>query len=115
MEERRKLERFRLCLPAKLVFFNKNQEVLQLGTRDISSDGAFLITDISVPEGSPITLEFLLPVEQFRQLFNEKRNVSLKIKGHVIRKEASGLAVQFEKKYEIGSLDECGNKGVPLK
>jgi hypothetical protein len=115
MEERRKLERFRLRLPAKLVFFNNNQEVLNLETRDISSGGAFLITDTSVREGTPITLEFFLPVEKFRQLFNEKRNVSLKIKGIVIRKEASGLAVHFEKKYEIGSLGECGKKVVPLK
>jgi hypothetical protein len=34
--------------------------------------------------------------------------VSLKIRGRVIRKEASGLAIQFEKKYEIGSLDDFG-------
>jgi hypothetical protein len=108
MEERRKLERFRLQLPAKLVSFSNYQEVLKLRTRDISSDGAFLITDISVPEGCPITLELLLPAEQFRQLFNKKRNVSLKIRGRVIRKEASGLAIQFEKKYEIGSLDDFG-------
>jgi hypothetical protein len=108
MEERRKIERFRLRLPAKLMLINKNQEVLELKTRDISSDGAFLITDTSLHEGTPISLELLLPLKQFRKLFNEKRNVSLNIKGHVIRNEALGLAVSFEKKYEIASLCEFG-------
>jgi hypothetical protein len=101
MKERRKLRRFGMRLPAKIVGYDQGVETVELETRDISSDGAFLLTGSPLDAGTKLKLELELPVEKLRQLFDGQRTFNLRIKGVVIRKEASGVAVKFTKKYKI--------------
>ncbi len=101
MKERRKLQRFSMRIPAKIVGNGKNHQALELETRDISSDGAFLVTDMPLEAGTKLTLALELPLRKIRQLFKSQRRIHLKIRGLVIRKEASGVAVQFHKQYKF--------------
>ena len=101
MDERRKLERFLLRLPAKVVSPCSGDEPCQVATRDVSANGAFLLTELPMTEGSSVTVELELPVERFKQLLEQGQDVTLRINGVVVRTETDGVAVRFQKKYEI--------------
>jgi len=101
VEERRKLERFLLKLPAKVVSATSGDEPRQVATRDVSANGAFLLTELPIDEGTSITVELELPVDRFQQFLEQGQDVKLRINGVVLRTEANGVAVRFQKKYEI--------------
>jgi hypothetical protein len=103
MDERRKIQRFHLEIPARIKRVGEGQtgEVSDFKTRDISSSGAFLFTDEQVAEGAHLTLELVLPVEKFKQLLGPHSKVRINVSGRVIRKDQEGIAVLFNKKYEI--------------
>jgi hypothetical protein len=112
MDERRRIERFHLEVPARIKSID-NEEAERGGaftTRDISSSGAFLFTEEAVAEGARVTLELVLPVEKFRQLLGSQSKVSISVSGRVIRRDQQGIAVLFNKKYEIKALED--NHGV---
>jgi hypothetical protein len=105
VEERRSLARFSLRMPARVVSPSSGTQPLEIHTRDVSADGAFLSTGEPIAEGTAVTLELELPVEKFRQLLQQQdHDVKLRIKGVVIRAEPGGVAVRFRKKYEIIAL-----------
>ncbi len=113
MGERRELERFNLDTPAKVVV-NRGKgekEVLSLHTRDLSSKGAFIVTDEPVDEGTRLTLEFVLPMEKLMSLIDMKRQVRLEVKGTVVRSTGDGMAVSFIKNYKIESLNNSQRLG----
>ena len=105
MEERRKLERFLLQLPAKVVSPTAGNEPCRVATRDVSASGAFLLTKLPIEEGASVTLELELPVDRFKQLLEQGRDVTLRINGVVVRSETEGVAVRFQKKYEIVPME----------
>jgi len=72
-----------------------------VATRDVSANGAFLLTELPMTEGSSVTVELELPVERFKQLLEQGQDVTLRINGVVVRTETDGVAVRFQKKYEI--------------
>jgi len=113
MKERRSLKRFSLRLPARVVSAGGAEQGAQLETRDISSKGAFLYTPQPVLEGAAVMLELNLPVEKFKQLLLESGNVKLKIAGVVVRIEPEGMAVRFDRKYEIIPDTGAQTPGVP--
>jgi c-di-GMP-binding flagellar brake protein YcgR len=112
MDERRRIERFHLEVPARIKSIDdeKAGKHVAFTTRDISSSGAFLFTDEAVAEGACVRLEFVLPVEKFRQLLGSQTKVSISVSGRVVRKDEHGIAVLFNRKYEIKALDN--NHGV---
>jgi hypothetical protein len=102
LEERRSLPRFSLRLPARVMSPSPGSQTAKIHTRDVSANGAFLSTEEPLAEGTAVTLELELPVEKFKQLLQQQdRDVRLRIKGIVIRKEPGGVAVRFRKRYEI--------------
>ena len=107
MEERRKLERFQLHVPAKIELTDESghHETLQLETKDISADGAFFVSSKTITEGADIRLEMVLSVERLKDLIGAHKNVELKLQGHVIRSDSNGVAVQFDRKYHIRALN----------
>ena len=101
MEERRKLDRFLLRLPAKVVSPSSGDNPRQVATRDVSASGAFLMTELPITAGTAVTVELDLPVDRFKQLLDQGQDVTLRINGVVVRTETDGVAVRFQKKYEI--------------
>lgn len=67
----------------------------QTVTRDISASGAYLLTSTSLPEGTQLELEVLLPFEELRPLEASGKDIALKAIGHVVRSDMEGVAVQF--------------------
>jgi len=104
--ERRKFERFDLELPAGIELATSDQEneekILNLMTKDICSGGAFFYTTHPLPEGTEVKIELVLDLDKLKKLTGERAFISAK--GTVLRAEAEGMAICFDKNYKIRSL-----------
>lgn len=107
MEERRKLERFDLCAPARILveLGEGKAEELDLTTKDVSSGGAFIYSDQPLPEGANVKIELFISLAMLKQLAGEKGRAKVKVKGKVIRVDENGAAIRFDSKYKITALD----------
>ena len=107
MDERRKLERFELNAPARILMDlgEGKKEELDLTTKDVSSGGAFIYSDQPLPEGVTVKIEFLISLAMLQKLAGEKGKAKVKVKGKIIRVDENGAAIRFDNKYKITSLD----------
>lgn len=103
IKEKRKVKRFGLALTIMIrdhaPMDNKPRKLI---SRDISSAGAFLLTNDPLPLGAKVNLSLFLPLK-----FNDrvkKRKIVINTSGKVIRADEHGMAVSFDKKYEIKRL-----------
>ena len=85
MDERRKRERFNLVIPTRLVLTNNEEdaEVIEIKTCNICAGGAYFKTQQSIPEGTHVSMNFVLPIEKLARVLGA--NSFVKIKGKVIR------------------------------
>jgi len=116
--DRRYHERFFLQLQAKLsaAADNTGNPISEAATAvNISSGGAFLITDIQIPLASKVYLEFLVDYDQLKKLRfilsadSLKRlgagKIWVKATGVVIRIEETGLGIIFDQDYQLSPMD----------
>ena len=101
MSDRRHLERFRLIVPARLIVCgsSRKKEVFETNTCNISSKGAFFKTMHRLPEGTSVQLDFVLPVNKIKEITGVSSYI--KIAGKVVRSDSNGIAVCFNKNYEL--------------
>ena len=101
MDERRKFERFSLVLPTRIVLTNNDQdeEVFEINTCNICAGGAYFKTKYKIPEGTKVTLNFVLPLEKICRVLGVSSY--LKTKGEVIRVDLEGIAVNFDGDYKF--------------
>lgn len=102
-QEKRKLERFDLKVPARIEGLNKrmSQAILDVMTSDICSGGAFFHTEESLPEGTKVKIDLVLPLRGLRKLVAEYDHAHIRVTGTVIRKDPRGMAICFNKDYSI--------------
>ena len=107
MNERRKLERYQLRVPTtiELADASGHQETLRLETKDISAEGAFFDSSEAIAEGMHLKLDMVLSVERLKELIGANKKVELRLEGTVIRNSPGGIAVLFDKKYQIKALN----------
>lgn len=107
MAERRRLERFDLAAPARLIVEAEggNRAQLNLTTKDVSSAGAYLFCPKPLVEGVRVKMEILISLGTASRLLREKGKARIKVKGTVIRVDTDGIAIRFENKYKITALD----------
>ena len=103
---KRKMERFSLELPAKISVVGEKDEPASLDaiTSDISAGGAFFHTDQPLPVGTEMQVDLVLSLDELKKI--EGKRASIKVKGAVIRIEGKGMAISFDKKYQISPLAE---------
>jgi hypothetical protein len=105
MTERRKLERFRLRVPARIEVVNQDRDVeetppaLNLTAENICSCGAFFHTSSPLPEGTEVKIDMVLDLDGVRGL--EGKRSLICVPGRVLRSEPTGMAICFGKDYEI--------------
>ncbi len=109
MEEKRKLERFDLKIPAKIKLADLSQddrgeEIPDLTTSDISSGGAFFHTTKPLPKGTDIKIDLILPLGKLKKLSEDSLHALIKVTGTVIRTESEGMAIRFDSNYQIRPL-----------
>jgi len=93
-QDRRGLQRFNLRLQAILQQLRDQDQALELYTRDISSDGAYLYTDSPLPLDSDVELTLYLPL-------GEITKSKITVDGRVVRAERDGVAVRFDSRYSF--------------
>ncbi len=103
MQDKRKLERFDLKVAARIEGLSrkKDRDILDLMTNDLCSGGAFFHTDQSLPEGTKVKVDLVLPLGGLKKLISEYDHAHIKVTGVVIRRESRGMAVCFNKDYSI--------------
>lgn len=103
MQEKRSHKRFERKVPAKLQLLDmdlENHKTQYLLTRDICAGGAFITTNQPLPEGTAVLVEIALPIENSPH-FETDNHCFVKVKGHVLRSESAGMAVCFQKNFQI--------------
>ena len=106
MIEKRKVERFNLELEAFITSPGKagQADMGNLVTRDVSMNGAFLVTDAPLPVGSKISVDMILTLAG-----KEKQNTQqawIKASGKVLRTDRQGMAVAFDDRSRILPLTQ---------
>jgi hypothetical protein len=104
--ERRRLERFDLTAPAKVLVASgiSSNTALQLTTKDVSSGGAYLYCPQPMAEGARVKMDLVLSLDKLYKLVGESGRARIRVRGTVIRVDADGMAIQFESRYRITAL-----------
>ena len=103
MNEKRRLERFELKVRATIEGLKTDDapEPLDLVTSDICAGGAFFQTGNSLPEGTKVKIDLVLPLGRLRRLIREYDQAHIRVTGTVVRREPEGMAVSFNRDYSI--------------
>jgi hypothetical protein len=107
MKERRKIQRIEMRAPARMEVVAKGGKKisLQAETKDISSHGAFFITEDLLEENAKLDIEIILSMEKLQKILAEYQQIRIRIQGTVIRNDPDGIAVSFGRKYQISTID----------
>lgn len=104
--EKRTMERFGLELPARLTradaLDNEHSESMELITSDICAGGAYFHTDVPLPVGTDVKIDIVLPIDEIKKIKTKKALV--KVTGAVLRATEDGMAICFDKNFEITSI-----------
>ena len=106
MKDRRSLERFKLKLPARIELDPHHgqirQETLSLWTTDICAGGAFFSRKNSLPKGTRVKIDLVLPIN--RQEASGGEGANIKVGGLVCRSDTEGMAIRFNENYQMMPL-----------
>lgn len=102
-EEQRAQKRFDVAAPAVVEAPDDGgaggSKYLNLFTKDVSAGGAFLYTDSPLPEGTELVIDLVLLTDEIKKMQGDQ--VLIKFQGSVVRCESEGMAVCFNKRYNI--------------
>jgi hypothetical protein len=103
MEDRRKLERFDLHIPAtiELLITKRDKELIRLLTKNVCSGGAYFHTTKPLPKNTQIKIDLVLPLDKLKALKDEWKHALIKVTGKVLRSEPEGMAICFDEDYQI--------------
>ena len=102
MEERRKLERFDLRLPAEIECVAPIKHKFSVLTRNISAGGAYFDTTIRFPESTRLKINLFVSIKGTENM--PPKQVQIDVRGFVLRSERTGMAVRFDKDYRMMPL-----------
>ncbi|UCG13260.1 MAG: PilZ domain-containing protein [Deltaproteobacteria bacterium] len=103
MNDRRRLERFFLKLPAEVEVLIKGKKRIQnLVTFNISADGAYFHTREPLAEDTPVRVTVTMGNQIVRKLTGLQSLI--KLSGKVVRTDSAGMAIGFKEKYKIERL-----------
>ncbi|QTA78790.1 PilZ domain-containing protein [Desulfonema limicola] len=102
--QKRTLERYNLELLSLVSIPKENgeQNFYNFQTGNISSGGAFFYTKHALPLGTEVNVEVIIPLNEIKKMDADK--TLIRVSGKVVRNENEGMAVSFNKNYEIVSV-----------
>ncbi len=104
--DQRAVDRYELGVPVRITGIEgEQQEILNTRAKNISSKGAYIALEAPLPEGKHVRIEMLLPISSLHKIIGEQKKVMIRVNGRVVRSEAEGMAIHFEKEYEITALE----------
>ena len=100
-QERRRLHRFSVRALAELqAFLDDEESMINAYTRDISSDGAFFITDTLLPIGAYVQITLYVWLRVLKEML-ENPQIQIAVRGEVVRANSEGFGVKFMHGYEM--------------
>lgn len=98
------MDRFDMELPAWIstIDINGNPWSFEVKTRDICAGGAYLLTDQPLLVGTDLAMNLILPLSNIPEM--ENRHSRIDVSGSVIRTESEGMAICFDKRYQISPV-----------
>jgi len=105
-EGRRKMDRFTLELPAVISITDEREKprTFNVVSRNICAGGAFLQTDEPLSEGTYVKIDLILSLNNLQGM--EGKGSRIDVSGTVVRTESQGMAVCFDKRYQISPVNE---------
>jgi len=99
------MDRFTLELPALISMIDESgkQRAFEVRTKNICAGGAFLLTDKPLLVGTDIKMDLILPLDNLEKMGGQRSRID--VSGSVIRTESQGMAVCFDKKYNISPIN----------
>jgi hypothetical protein len=103
-EEKRKLERYSLKLPAWISLTDENgkRRTIEFFTANVSAGGAFIDTNTPLSIGTKVDIDIFLSINKLEKLGGKKSRIG--VTGSVIRTEPTGMALMFDKQFQISPL-----------
>jgi hypothetical protein len=106
--ERRAFERFDLKLPARIEVLDRTgrwgDEVLNLWTQNVCAGGAFFLgRNLALKRAHHVHVNMVLDLKTSIDRLRAKSVI--KISGMICRLESRGIAVRFNRRYEIRALE----------
>ena len=94
--EKRQVERFDLNLEAHVVVVGEAPDsgTSRLMTRDVSMNGAYLLTPEPLPLGTKVNVDVILSLGGTAP--SETRKALIKASGAVLRTDSEGMAIRFD-------------------
>ena len=100
MVERRSNTRYELQVTSKISYVSDGSSIGQdVVSKDVSSTGAFFMTETPPPAGTNIRIEIVLPISRIKP--NCPSDSRMHCEGKIVRREIDGIAVQFTTPCEI--------------
>ena len=97
VQDRRGIGRFDMNLRSLIKECRERERILELYTRDVSSDGAFFLTDDPIPVDTDLSLTLFLPA-------GPQPKGKITVDGKVVRTEQKGMAVRFRPNYTLSAV-----------
>lgn len=105
-QERRQLQRFMVKASALVQTIPQGEgQVLELFTKDISSNGAFFPMEVPLPTGLKVKITLFLSISAIESIHDFVKKTQIVTDGQVVRSTAEGFAVEFGKRYTISPAE----------
>lgn len=103
---KRQRERLNMELSAQVIVSERQgpSGTIEVVTQDISSQGAFLVTNTPLAEGTEVVLDIDLPLDSLNKLHGS--TAKLHANGRIVRTSDDGMAVAFTEECEVPPIDE---------
>ncbi|UCG08542.1 MAG: PilZ domain-containing protein, partial [Desulfobacterales bacterium] len=106
-EERRRLERFDLQLPADIECLAPIKYKFRVFTRNISAGGAYFDTTVSFPESTRFKVNLFVTIKDTVDM--PPTQVKIDVRGCVLRSERTKMALRFDEDYRVLPVSVFGN------
>ena len=80
--------------------------VINLRTANISAAGAFFLIENPLPEGTKVNINIFFHFKDVRGSSDTEGHIVMKVTGRVLRSEPTGMAIGFNRDYDVGYLSK---------
>jgi PilZ domain len=102
LKDKRRMQRFAIALPSQIETNGENASVLSLLSRDVCAGGGFYLVDNPLPVGTQVKVKMVMKIGAPE--LSGVTGSQISVSGTVIRTDADGMAVCFNKRYNIMSV-----------
>ena len=111
MINQRRSDRFDLDIPSRLTVIAEHDEqsgeTIEISTKNVCEGGAYFHTLSPLPMGTRVSVDMLIAIKSLKGLDPNKSLIH--VNGFISRCESEGMAVCFDKDYQITPFETAAN------